>query len=231
MPAGILVIDDDAATMQQVQLALTQDGYEVFCAQSGVNAIRKMLVEEPDLVILGINSQEKDWEFCRRLLTFGDRPLLLLLSTKSHLDRVKGLELGADDCMMKPILSIELVARTRALLRRSTPQASVRQSLFVDGDLIVDPTRKEVQVHDQLVALTPIEFRILVCFTRHVGEVLSHEQLLAEVWGPNHVGGRDLLKLYVHNLRQKIESNPHRPQRILTRRGEGYVFERLAGQR
>jgi DNA-binding response OmpR family regulator len=229
MAASILLIDDDAATIQKVQPALRQDGYEVACAQPGMDAIRTVLVDQPDLVILGVNAQKNDWDFCSRLMTFLNHPLLLLLSTKSPVDRIKGFELGADDCMSKPVLIVELAARTRALLRWSASQTPRRpRSPFVDGNLIVDLVRREVQLSGRPLALTPTEFRILACFTKHVEEALSHEEILAEVWGPNRKGGRDILKLHVHNLRQKLEPEPSRPKRILTRRGEGYVFKRLA---
>jgi len=229
---SILLIDKDRATHNSLQPVLIQDGYAVTQAQPGVDAIRKMLVEEPDLVILGIESQEKDWQFCSRLLSFLDRPLLLLLSTRNRLDRVKALEMGADDCMIKPILLAELTARARALIRRSTNQNHrQRRSYFVDGDLVIDLTRREVRLNDEPISLTPTEFRVLSCFTNHVGEVLPHDRILTHVWGPDYLGSRDILKLYVHNLRQKLESNPKQPQRILTRRGEGYLFTRLPAER
>jgi len=232
MAASILLIDDDTATIQEVQPALRRDGYEVACAQPGVDAIRTVLVDQPDLVILGINSQKEDREFCRRLMTFLDHPLLLLLSAESQMDPIKGFELGADDCMIKPVMIVELAARARALLRRSAARTAGRaHSLFADGNLIVDTVRKEVQLNDRPVALTPTEFRILVCFAKHAEEALSHEEILTEVWGPDHEGRRDILKLYVHSLRQKLEQDPRCPKRILTRRGEGYVFKRLATDR
>jgi two-component system response regulator VicR len=227
--ASILLIEDDVTTINDVQPGLIQDGYTVFLSQPGVEAIRRMLIENPDLVILGINSQEKDWQFCHRLLTFLDRPLLLLLSTRNKLDRVKALEMGADDCMLKPILVIELAARARALLRRSGSLPSRRrQSFFVDEGLVIDLTRREVRLNDHPVGLTPTEFRVLACLAKHVGEVLPHDRILNQVWGPDYGGGRSILKLYIHNLRQKLEPDPSQPRRILTRRGEGYIFQRLA---
>jgi two-component system response regulator VicR len=227
--ASILVIDDDLTVVKELEPAFLSEGYGVNHAFPGLDAIRRMLVEDPDLVILGVDSRDQDWQFCRRLLTFLDKPLLLLLSTKNRLDRVKGLELGADDCMIKPALTVEVIARTRALLRRSETQASrARRSYFVDDDLVIDLTRREVWRNGEPISLTPTEFRFLCCFTRHVGEVLSHERLTMQVWGPGYAGARDAIKLYVHQLRQKLEPDPHRPQRILTRRGEGYVFRSLA---
>jgi DNA-binding response OmpR family regulator len=229
MTASILIVDDDVAMIEEIQWALTQDGYRVSPARPGGDAIRKMLIDEPDLVILGISTEERHWQFCRRLLTFLDQPLLLLLSTKNKMDSVKGLELGADDCMTKPILTVELAARARALLRRSmSPASRRRRSFFADGDLIIDLTRREVRIDDHPVALTKTEFRILTCFVSHAGEVLSHKQILTQAWGPNYAGERNLLKPHIHNLRKKLESDPSHPKRILTRRGEGYLFKRLA---
>jgi len=231
MTASVLVIDDDVATVEEIQRALAQDGYQVALAQPGVDALRKMLLHEPDLVILGVSGKETDWQFCRRLLTFLEQPLLLLLGTKNRMDRVQGLELGADDCMIKPILDIELVARTRALLRRSmSPISRQKRSLFVDGELVVDLTRKEIRVNDDPIALTPTEFRLLTCFTNNVGEVVSHDRICTYVWGTDCSGSRDMLKPHIHNLRKKLEPDPSHPQRILTRRGEGYLFRRLSAE-
>jgi len=194
----------------------------------GLDAIRAMLVGEPDMVILGLGPQEADWEFCRRLLAFLDKPLMLLLATANKLDRVKGLEFGADDCMIKPFLTEEVIARARVLLRRSAQQAHrSRRSYFVDGNLVIDLTRREVWLDEEPVRLTPIEFRFLSCFTEHVGQVLTHERLVNYVWGPEFAGARDSVKLYVHQLRKKLEPDRNRPQRIVTRRGEGYLFRAL----
>lgn len=229
MTAGILIIDDDIGTLEEVQWALTRDGYQVSVAQAGVDAVRKMLVNEPDLVILGVDTQERDWRFFRHILTFKIQPLLLLLSTEDMMDQVKGLELGADDCMTKPFVLVELMARTRALLRRSANSTSRQQrSLFVDGDLIIDLTRREVRLDDQPIRLTPTEFQILSCLISQVGEVLTHKRILMQVWGPNYAGEHGILKPHIHSLRRKLEPDPSQPQRILTRRGEGYLFRRLA---
>jgi len=208
---------------------MVQEGFHLEHIVPGLDAIRKMLVEQPDLVILGINGGEHDWQFCRRLLTFLDRPLFLLLSSKNELDRVKALELGADDCMGKPILTLELIARIRGLLRRNQSLISrTNQSYFVDGDMIVDLTRREVWRNDEPVSLTPTEFRFLSCFVTNAEQVLSHERLMMNVWGTDQAGTRNSIKLYIYQLRQKLEPNPGQPQRIVTRRGEGYMFKRIA---
>jgi two-component system, OmpR family, KDP operon response regulator KdpE len=227
--ANILLIDSDRAVFRDLQPSFIQEGFRVDHVAPGLDAIRTMLASQPDLVILGMKPQEASWQFCCQLLTFLDRPLLLLLAGNDGLDRVRGLELGADDCVGKPILNVELVARVRALLRRSADQkARSDRSFFVDKDLVVDLARREVRLNGDPVRLTATEFRFLRCFVSHVGEVLSHDRMALHVWGSEEDCPRDSIKLYVHQLRQKLEPEPRHPQRILTRRGEGYLFRRLA---
>jgi DNA-binding response OmpR family regulator len=227
----VILIDNDTTLMERIRPILELEGYGVTSAVPGPDAIRKTAVEDVGLVILGIASREEDWAFCRRLLSFVESPLLLLLSSDDELDRARALDLGADDCMIKPARLVELVARVRALLRRhamATPRR--QQSFFVDGNLVVDLTRREVRLDDEPVALTPTEFRLLACFVRHAGQVLAHERLSMQVWGPAQAVRRDTLKQCVHHLRRKLEVDPSRPQRIVTRWGEGYLFQPVAGE-
>lgn len=230
MTASLLIIDADPSVSAGLRPILQREGYRVSLAEPGLGAIRSVLVDEPDLVILGVNCQRGDWHFCHRLLAFVDKPLLLLLSTSNPMDQVRGLEMGADDCMIRPVAVVEFVARVRALLRRHeviTQRAN--RGYFVDDDLVVDLRRQEVWLSGQPIALTPTEFRLLACFTRNVGEVLSHERLTMQVWGAEYSDSdaRDAIKQYVYQLRQKLELEPRHPQRILTRRGEGYLFRAL----
>lgn len=229
MTANILLIERDTSVDRELQPAFAREGYSLEHVVPGLEAIRTMLISEPDMVILGLGPQETDWEFCRRLLAFLDRPLLLLLSTANKLDRVKGLEFGADDCMIRPFLTEEVLARARVLLRRDAYRAErSKRSYFVDGDLVIDLTRREVWLDQQPVRLTPTEFRFLSCFATHVGQVLSHERLVNYVWGPGSSSARDAVKLYVHQLRKKLEADGKGQQRIVTRRGQGYLFRTLS---
>jgi two-component system KDP operon response regulator KdpE len=234
MPAvatKILLIDDDLATVRDLHPVLVREGYWVDHILPGLSAIRKMLVDQPDLVILGIHKPNGEWEFCRQLVAFLDGSLLLLLSSANELERAKGLELGADDCMTKPVLTVEFVARVRALLRRRSREGSQpRRSFFVDGDLVVDLTRREVRLNDEPLVLSAKEFRILACLVRHVGHIVSHETLLLEVWGPDRKASGYNLKPHIHHLRRKLEADPHRPRRIVTQRGEGYMLRRVTAE-
>jgi two-component system KDP operon response regulator KdpE len=232
MSVRVLLIHDDPAIARDLRSAFVPEGYYLDHALPGPQTFRKIILDEPDVVILGIKPDKVGWQGCCHLLTFLDQPLLLLLCSTDTEDRVKGLALGADDCMTEPILASEVVERVRALLRRAGPQTwrPVR-SYFADGDLLVDLIHREVWLDGQQVALTPTEFRLLSCFTQHVGEVMSHERLKRQVWGSDCPGDRAAIKQYVYQLRQKLERAPSHPQRILSRRGQGYLFRSLADGR
>ena len=228
MTASILLVDKDAAIISELEMAFEREGFAADHAAPGVEALRKLLAEQPEVVILGLDCQRQDWDFCQQLLTFLDNPLLLLLTTHDKLDRTKGLEIGADDCLIKPVIVEEVVARARALLRRHALQpARIGRTLFVDEQSVIDLACREVRLGDHCVLLTPTEFRVLCCLARQVGEVVSPKRLTLQVWGNDGKGSPETLKVYVHRLRQKLEADPEHPERIVTRRGAGYLFRDL----
>jgi len=230
MTADILLIDGDESIVESVQPVLAREGYRVDHALPHLNAIRKMLLDEPDLVLLSVDPPEEGWQFCRQVLTFLEKPLLLLLSTDREADRITGLTLGAADCVAKSASMVELVARVKALLRRVAMSNPQRQSLFVDHDLEVNSNRHEAWLGGEPVALTPTEFCILAYLIDHVGEVVSHEQLVEHVWGPERSGSTAILKPRIHYLRQKLEREPSLPRRIITCWGKGYSLRRIAAE-
>lgn len=227
--ARVLWLDDDLVDSRRTVPILEREGYGVELAPLGREALRRLLVQDHDLVILGIPAREDQWQFCSRLLALTGAPLLLLLATGDDRDRARALDLGADDCLLKPPSPVELVARIRALLRRGLSPAERRQrSFFVDGDLAVDLARREVRVGDRPVALSRTEFQILTCLVRHADEVVSQEQLVTQVWGPREPSAQSSLKQHIHFLRKKLELDPAHPQRIVTCWGEGYLLRRAA---
>jgi DNA-binding response OmpR family regulator len=182
-----------------------------------------------ELAIVGMSCHGDHWQLCSRLLARVDVPLLLLLAGGNDRDRARGLDLGADDCLLQPPSSAEFLARVRALLRRGLFQAERRRrSFFLDGDLSVDLARQQVRVAGRPVALTRTEFQILTCLVRHPDQVMSQEQLITQIWGYSEPSGHGSLKRYIHFLRQKLEPDSAHLQRIIIRWSQGYLLRRMA---
>ncbi|MGD8626910.1 MAG: response regulator transcription factor [Anaerolineae bacterium] len=230
MATRILVIDDDPSTITFVQSILRPEGYRVDGSPLGQPALHKLLHDKPNLVILGINRPDAGWPFCRQLLKLHQGPLFLLLASNREADRVRGLQMGAADCLSKRNYGkIEFVARIHAILRRDPNRgATARPDFFVDGNLEIDLAREQVRLDDRLVSLTPTEFRLLACFLEHIDAILSPRQLAERVWGENQARPRAAIRPHIHYLRQKLEPDPDHPQRIVTCWGKGYLFQRLA---
>lgn len=231
MAFTILLVRDDLATPRGLRLALVPEGHQVQHTPSGLGAMREALLREPDLLILGMDSRIDDCKFLRRLLTPIECPVLVLLSAKDKLACTQSLDLGADDCMAEPLALVELIARVPALLRRGQSTVSRRErACFVDGDLVVDLTRREVRRDDEPLSLTPTEYLIQACLVQQQGEVLSPQQLAAQVWGPHAHSSGDALRQYIHHLRHKLEPDPARVLRTVTRRRGGHVLRRIEGK-
>jgi two-component system KDP operon response regulator KdpE len=218
--AQILLIDRDETVAKRVQPVLAREGYRVAHTLPGRQALDRLQAEAPDLMLLSIDPPPNGWQFCHELLACLECPLLLLLPNADERERIKGLRLGADDCMAQPVQMGELAARIAALLRR-------RGGGFQDGDLVVDLAQRQVRLDGEPLALTPTELRVLACLVRQVGEVVPHQQLLAEVWGPERQNSPGLLRDCIRRLQQKLEPDPDRPRRIVTCPGQGYMLQRL----
>lgn len=228
MTEKILVIDDEEVTVQLINILLERRGYEVIKAYRAEDGLRAAYRTHPDLILLDIMMPDMDgWEVCRRLRELSDVPIVFLTAKDDVRDVVKGLEMGADDYIVKPYDNDELVARVRAHLRRA-PKPSVAEELVFDGgNFRINFISREVRVRGNPVHLTPKEFNLLGVLARNAGRVITRADLVKEAWGPEYGDAIDSLKLYIHYLRQKVEQDPQRPTYILTSRGVGYRFANI----
>jgi len=225
MTDKVLVIDDDEATVWLVATLLKHNGFAVIEALTAEEGLKLAAQERPDLVLLDIMMPNMDgWEVCRRLREIAEMPIIFLTAKSSATDVVFGLELGADDYVVKPFDNQVLVARVKAHLRRSATAQPADELAFDSGGLAINFPKREVRLHGGLVELTPKEFELLSVLARNAGRVLTRAELADQVWGPNYSGANESLKLYIHYLRKKIEANPAQPAYILTARGVGYRF-------
>ncbi|MBI3160649.1 MAG: response regulator transcription factor [Chloroflexi bacterium] len=222
----ILVVDDEERMVRFIRLNLEHDGFEVVEAFSGQQAMDRLRETLPDLVLLDVMLPDFDgFEALRLIRENNDVPVIMLTAKGEEDDRVHGLELGADDYVTKPFSPRELVSRVRAVLRRTDGARSASSgAIQVDERLKIDFDRREVWVEGKLVKLRPTEYRLLYHLVQNAGWVISHDQILAKVWGYEYRDEPHYVRLYVNYLRQKLEADPANPKYILTERGVGYRF-------
>jgi two-component system response regulator RegX3 len=224
MNARILLVDDEPDILETVGWALRRDGFDVSTAVNGETALETSASEQFDVVILDVMLPDiPGTDVCRRLREKSDVPILMLTARDAEVDRVLGLELGADDYVTKPFSTAELASRVRAILRRRELDRAPRvDSARVVGDLRIDPVRHEVSVGDRLVALTPSEFRLLSLLADHLGQPLSRNQIMEHLWRSPYVGDARACDTHIANLRRKIEIDHAHPTRLVTVREVGY---------
>jgi DNA-binding response OmpR family regulator len=222
----ILVVDDEPRMIHFIRLNLEHDGFEVYEATSGLKALDQFRDQLPDLILLDVMMPDIDgFETLRLIREISNVPVIMLTAKGDEEDRVKGLELGADDYVTKPFSPRELVSRVRAVLRRTEmPSSLTHEVIEVDDRLKIDFDRREVWVENHLVKLRPTEYRLLYHLVQNAGWVVPHEQLLAKVWGYEYRDETHYLRLYINYLRKKLELDPSNPEYILTERGVGYRF-------
>jgi DNA-binding response OmpR family regulator len=231
MPRRVLIAEDQTDIRDLLQLNLQQAGYAVHAVADGQAALDAETVQPSDLLVLDLMMPRLDGlEVCKALRALGrDTPILMLTAKSTELDRVLGLELGADDYLSKPFSMAELLARVKALLRRAdlrvVAQGRVEHERpLTHGDLVIWPARRRVEVASKTVELTALEFDLLLHFAQHPGRVFSRAQLLDAVWGYSHEGYEHTVTTHINRLRAKLEADPMRPERVLTVRGAGYRF-------
>lgn len=232
MPA-ILIVEDEPVLLETLEYNLKREGYQVLTATDGWTAVETFRQESPDLVILDVMLPDIDgFEVCRILRRESTVPILMLTARTDEVDKVVGLEVGADDYVTKPFSMRELLARVKALLRRErmlreelSAERVARRERLVLGDLVIDDASRTVYLRGEAVPLKPKEYDLLLFLARHRGMVLSRELILERVWGWDFVGGSRTVDVHIRWLREKLEDDPSAPTRIVTVRGVGYRFE------
>lgn len=226
MTTKILTVDDEPRFLRLVEANLQPEGFEVLTAANGKEAIDMITAQDPGLVLLDVMMPEMDgFETLDRIRGFSNIPVILLTAKGEEDDRVEGLNRGADDYIVKPFSANELVARVRAVLRRAEIASQPnRERSFVHGPLEIDFARAEVAVDGEPVMLSATEYRLLLQFTHNIGQTLTPETLLSNVWGEEYSDDKEILWVCISRLRQKLETNPKKPIHIVTRSGVGYIM-------
>jgi len=230
----VVVIDDSPEIIEVVSLCfqLRWGGTTVVSANEGAKGLELIEAENPDMVILDIGLPDMDgFQVLRKLRLFSQVPVIMLTVKDEDTDVARGLELGADDYITKPFSHVELIARVQAVLRRTQGLAVTSEERpFVSGKLSVDFASNEVRVDEKTIKLTSTEFKLLYHLTRNEGRLLSHENLLTKVWGETYRDAKDLLRVHIQHLRQKLGDSAELPSIIVTEHGMGYKFVRQANQ-
>ncbi len=228
----VLIIDDDPIFLKLVDQVLTHQGYEVLNARNGQEALRLLFAEKPDIVLLDVVMPRMDgWQTCQRIREISDVPIIMLTGKqKAEADIVRGLDYGADEYLLKPVGTRELVARVRAVLRRAELPSSTeakREVTYADDFLTANIAERKVMVKGERVKLTPREFRLFALLVENAGRILTHKQLLEKAWGWEYTDDLDYVRIYISHLRQKIEPDSTLPRYIITEPGVGYYFQKI----
>jgi DNA-binding response OmpR family regulator len=229
MTVHILLVDDEPLYLRLLKVNLESEGYEIVSARNGEEALEMVSQEIPDLIIMDVMMPKLDGiATCNRIRQFSNVPIILLTALGDEQDRVNGLNIGADDYVVKPFSATELVARVRAVLRRTQGQKDANESrIFTHGNLKIDIAKAEVWKNDHQVYLSATEYKLLIHFAHQLGKVLSAEDLLSATWGASYKEEKEILWVSIARLRQKLEDDPHTPVHIVTRTGLGYQMPLL----
>lgn len=226
---SVLVIDDDVRILRMMQRTLELEGYRVSVAANGEAAINMLTEETPTLVLLDIMLPGTDgYTVCRRIREFSRVPIIMVTAKGDEKEKIKGLNIGADDYVTKPFSSSELVARVRAVLRRTRVWDESKESAFHSGDLVIDFARHKVTLRGQEIILTATEYKLLSYLVSNAGCIVTPDQILEKVWGEEYIGEIHLLQVTMARLRHKLQDNAKNPEYILTRPGIGYMLMKPA---
>jgi two-component system response regulator RegX3 len=223
----ILIVEDEESVLDPLELLLSKEGFSIETARDGREALEKFAKTNPDLILLDLMLPEvSGTEVCRQIRAKSQVPIIMLTAKDTEVDKVVGLELGADDYVVKPYSKAELVARIKAVLRRNNADAFVNQGGSISaGPVVIDVERHQVSINGENIALPLKEFELLEFLVRNSGRVLTRTQLIDRVWGSDYFGDTKTLDVHVKRLRAKIEKDPANPVYIQTIRGLGYKFE------
>ena len=231
-PVTVLIVDDEVQIRRFLRAGFELEGFQVLDAETGAEGIRLATLKPSDLIILDLGLGDMDGaEVVERLRSWSSVPLIVLSVRSKEEEKVRLLELGADDYVVKPFGMAELLARARAALRRHR-RASVGDTVVEIGPLMIDLAARSVWLRGKRLVLTPKEYRLLQVLAQHAGNVVTHQHLLREVWGATHVNDSHYLRIFIRKLRQKIEADPTRPRILITELGVGYRIgheQELAG--
>jgi DNA-binding response OmpR family regulator len=229
MNKRILVVDDEPRYVHLMEVNLMTEGYQVVKAFDGQKAVDLVAEKHPDLVLLDVMMPGlSGFSACERIREFSNVPIIMVTAKGEEQDRVRGLDVGADDYIVKPFSATEMLARVRAVLRRAQVSGdSFQKSIFNHDNLRIDFARAEVFRDNKMVFLSATEYRLLLQFAHNVGSILTSEDLLINVWGPEYRDDKEILWVSISRLRQKLEDDPRNPQHIVTRSGMGYTMPPL----
>lgn len=229
MKQKILIVDDEVSIVTLLTFNIEQAGFEADVAYDGAAAIKKAMVNEYDLIVLDVMLPEMDgMQVCKYLREHEiDTPILMLTAKDEEFDKIHGLELGADDYLTKPFSPKEVVARINAILRRVNKRKKHKYSTLKIGELVIYPEKHEVKIDQKILTFTRKEFELLLYLVKHIGKVLSRDQLLSKVWNYDFAGDTRIVDVHISRLREKIEPNTKKPLYIKTIRGLGYKMEDL----
>jgi len=232
MVEKIMVVEDELTLQETLAYNLKHQGYEVITSANGLEAIKKAAEIKPDLIILDVMLPGADgFEVCRQIRKEMNMPILMLTARTDEIDRVVGLEVGADDYLTKPFSMRELIARVKAMLRRMHMISEMNENkedtkqVFSFSNLVINEIRHEVTLNDVILSLSPKEYDLLLFLAKNKGKMLSREYILEKIWGWEFIGDSRTVDVHVRWLREKIEADPQKPNRIITVRGGGYIFE------